>query len=289
MPLENYHIIQSISKKKQFGRLYLAEEKSSNKKVVVKSVSKEDIRAYERLLNEAQWSFEEKGLPKIIEKVEDDTSFVLIKDFVDGEPIDIFFKRLKKNQVKSFLLRFTIQLDKRLKTIHSKGLVHCDIKPGNILISGNLDSFDVHLIDFGLAINTNDVEERSMLFPLGYAAPELLLNRLELVNPQTDIFSVGILFWRLIVGKLPLVHPNPSIFTNLQLTHPLPEHSDIKGKLFQILTKLSHKHEFALPPNRMNYEEVNNCLLIARNERPTDLRPLIDYFETEHSRRFKLW
>lgn len=289
MSLENYHIIQSLSKKKQFGRVYLAQEKTGNHKVVIKSVLKEDQKAYERLLNEAKWSFDETGLPKILETLEDEITFAIVKDYVDGEPVDEYFKRLKKKQINSFLLRFTIQFDKRLKTIHSRGLVHCDIKPGNILISGDFDSFDVHLIDFGLAINMNDIEKRSMLFPLGYAAPELLLNRLELVNPQTDIFSVGILFWRLIVGKLPLAHPNPSIFTNLQLTHPLPEHSDLKSKLFQILTKLSNKHEFALPPNRMNYEEVNNCLLIARNERPTDLRSLIDYFESENSRRFKLW
>lgn len=287
--LNNYQILKPISKKQQFGKILLAIRKSDHLKVVLKSAHKSNKLAYERLLNESRYDFNYQGLPKIIDTFEDESGIIVIKKYVEGIAVDQFYKTIKRKSIPSFMHTLTLQLSQLLNYIHSRDIVHCDIKPGNLLIEGDTQSFKLHLIDFGLALNLKNIEDRKMLFPLGYAAPELLLNHLKLVNKKTDYYSVGILIWKLFTDKLPLSHPNPSVFTNLQLTHPLPEHAQIPNKLYTILKKYSHKHTFNLPPNKLESKEVQAHLRSARDKRPNDLSMLINYFENQKSRRFRIW
>jgi serine/threonine protein kinase len=120
---------------------------------------------------------------------------------------------------------------------------------------------------------------------LGFAAPELLLNRLSIVNQSTDIYALGILIWRLYTGELPLTHPNPSIFTNLQLTHPLPNDSSIPKRLFPILEKMTVKHQFQLPPNKMGRNEVDELLSKAMLQRYTNLTEVLNDIQEMISKR----
>ena len=145
----------------------------------------------------------------------------------------------------------------------------------------------MHLIDFGLALNTNSFKNRKLVFPLGFAAPELILNQLHIVDPSTDIYALGILIWRLYVGELPLKHANPSIFTNLQLTHPLPSHTKIRKELFTILSKMCVKYNFKMPPNIMPKEEVLKCLNLAQKERYQGLGQVLE--DLEKIRIKKTW
>ena len=123
------------------------------------------------------------------------------------------------------------------------------------------------LIDFGLAVKRTKTDVRKTLFPLGYAAPELLLNQLDIVDSRSDLFSLGIMIWRLFTGELPLKHPNPSIYTNIQLTHPLPDHVSLPKGLLEILQKMTYKFQFKLPPNKISAAEVKSSLVIGMNQR----------------------
>ena len=156
--------------------------------------------------------------------------------------------------------------------LQSEHIVHCDIKPSNILISAKKDDFDVYLIDFGLAIKRNLIDDRKILFPLGYASPELLLNHLDIVDHRSDLFALGILIWRLIVDELPLRHPNPSIYTNLQLTYPLPDHIELPKGLYPILQKMTCKYQFQLPPNKLSREEIRTSLLTGISQRYKNIK-----------------
>jgi len=144
-------------------------------------------------------------------------------------------------------------------------------------------------LDFVLSIRSSHVEEnrqRKLLFPLGYAAPELLLNHLDIVDQRTDIFALGIVIWQLYAGSLPLVHPNPSVFTNLQLTHPLPEHSEISKKIYLVLFKMANKHQFKIPPNKMDQQEVNRLLVTGMDVRFDSIEEVIDAFELIAKKKF---
>ncbi|MFN5845526.1 MAG: protein kinase domain-containing protein, partial [Flavobacteriia bacterium] len=138
----------------------------------------------------------------------------------------------------------------------------------------------VSLIDFGLALRTFEPNKRSTLFPLGFAAPELILNRLDLVDQRTDLYALGIVIWRLYDGKLPLTHPNPSVFTNLQLTHPLPESDKLPKGLHNLLQKLSAKHQFKTAPNLMDNQAVLAGLKEGMDQRYSELSVFIEEFRS---------
>jgi serine/threonine protein kinase len=291
MPIaEQFKIIRKLGNqaRRKFGVIYLVEDRVNGEQGVLKAVKKETEQELieERLRHEARFDFDFQGLPKILGIHESETELLLVRAFVPGVQIDQHWKSLKRKKKLPFLIQFIEKLELIFNHLIEKNIAHCDIKPSNILIEDRGDDFDVHLIDFGLSLELTIEEHRPTLFPLGYAAPELILNHLDLVDQRSDIFSLGVLIWRLYADKLPLTHPNPSIFTNLQLTHPLPEHDTISKKMYAILQKMSYKHQFKLPPNKMEQHDVKEKLAKAMDERYDSLSKVLGDIKKLEKRGF---
>lgn len=216
------------------------------------------------LRQESQLNFQISGLPKTLAFEENDSTLTLVRSYLPGIPLDEFWKELPKNKRLDFLKTLIQNLTPIFNEQNRLSIVHCDIKPTNILIT---PEWECSLIDFGMAIKTDKIEQRKTLFALGYSAPELILNELELVNQTTDIFALGITIWQLFTGKLPLTHPNPGIMTNLQITHPLPIDKRIPKNWKTVLQKMCWKHQFNLPPSHLKKEEVQLVLKNAMLQR----------------------
>lgn len=283
---QKYRILEEINPKikRKFGRNFIGEDKESQQKVIIKVVSGEfNSVPRQQLRNESSFSFTLEGLPIILDYYETDDEAILIKEFKEGQPINSVFKALNSKQKTELLKEVFPQIVAILNNIHEIGIIHCDLKPGNILID---DSNSISIIDFGLAINQNNLPQRKLLFPLGFAAPELLLNHLDIVDSRTDQFAFGITIWNLFTNEIPHRHANPSIMTNLQLNLPLPEHQAIKKDLYRILNKMCNKHAFKLPPNKMNGDEVKHLLKEAMDERYSLISEIGKEIELLKIRRF---
>lgn len=269
--MEDFQIISKLGtqKHRKFGDTYLVKQNTSDELFVLKQVDKIVAKPQicQRFRLEKDFSFDFEGLPRMVRHEETNQHIRNIFEYHKGETLDIFWEKLKRRDKLQFTKDFIQKLTPILNHLEDQNIVHCDLKPTNIIVEGKLDDFKLHLIDFGLAINTSNSEQRKILFPLGYAAPELLLNELEIVDSRSDLFSLGILIWRLFTDELPLRHPNPSIFTNLQLTHPLPNHNELPKGLFEILAKMTSKHQFKLPPNKMKHDDVVELLTKGMNSR----------------------
>lgn len=278
--MEEFQIITKLGtqKHRKFGDTYLVKQSKSEALLVLKEVNKNLVKPQicDRFRLEKDFSFDFEGLPTLILHEDTDELICNVFKYHTGETLDLFWNKLKRRQKLQFIKDFILKLTPILNHLEAKKIVHCDIKPTNIIIEGNTDDFKLHLIDFGLAINTSNTEQRKILFPLGYAAPELLLNELNIVDSRSDLFSLGILIWRLFTDELPLRHPNPSIFTNLQLTHPLPDHIELPKGLFEILAKMTSKHQFKLPPNKMKHDEVVELLKKGMNSRYNSIQEVRD-------------
>lgn len=266
-PLGNQHI-------RTFGKTYLGRMKNSGDLLVLKSVNPNNSRNLERLSAESTFGFSINGLPKIVGM--DEEKGILALEYQPGIPLDTFWEKIPKKQRHPFILQFLQRLIPLMQELERHQIVHCDLKPSNLLISGEIDNFSVYLIDFGLALRKNALEERTTLFPLGFAAPELVLNRLHLADHRTDLYSLGIIIWRLFVGELPLTHKNPSIFTNLQITHPLPDHSQLPKDYHTILQKMARKPFFRTAPNRMSLSEVDQLLTESIENRYPSFQAALD-------------
>lgn len=277
---ERFKIIQPLGAQKvrKFGSVFLVEERETGRKAVLKALKLDtgNQLAAARLREEAKFNFACEGLPFTLDLFESEEEILLIRSYAPGVPLDEFKKLLYRNEYLPFAAIFLEKLEVLFEELARQKVAHADLKPGNILIEGEPEDFKVHLIDFGLAISYGKENVRDMVFPLGFAAPELILNQLDLVDQRSDIFALGIILWRFFTGNLPLVHPNPSIYTNLQLTHPLPDDSALPKGMYAILRKMSHRHAFQIPPNRMEIQAVRSALLEGRDGRYTHLKAVID-------------
>jgi len=88
--------------------------------------------------------------------------------------------------------------------------MHRDLKPENIVFTNNNSSYDIKIIDFGLASLIN---EEKYLYQRcgtpGFVAPEIIkLKDGKRYNEKCDIFSVGVIFYILLIGKQPFKSSN---------------------------------------------------------------------------------
>lgn len=275
---EKYLIIEKLGNQtnRKFGLVYLAKNKFTDEMVVIKTNSGAINIAPEliQLKKERDFSFNFNGLPEIVDFYELENELFLVKKFQNGIPLDDYWKTLKRKEKLSFVKEFMKQLTVLLNHLHQQNIFHCDLKPSNILIRTTIEGFEIELIDFGLAIQQPLKKERKLLFPLGYAAPELLLNQLHEINATSDYFSLGIIIWKLYTGTLPLMHPNPSIYTNLQLTYPIEDNSKLPKGMFPILLKMTQKPLFKTTPARMKVEEVLIDIRDAQSKRHQSLEEI---------------
>ncbi len=250
-----------------FGAIYSGIDCVNNQKIIIKKVAQSNLKGIEALHREFTFKFNYAAFPEYLDLIENDDELILISKFKDGERLDVFWKQIRRKDQISTLKQIISALKPLMEEIEKQKIAHCDIKPSNILVYKNDDNLQLTLIDFGMAIPFYFEGERKLRFPLGYAAPELILNHLDLVNQKTDVFAIGTMIWKLFADKMPLSHRNPSIYTNLQLNLPLPEDDNISKKLLNILNEATKKHNFRIPPNLMRHEDVKGNLQNAIYER----------------------
>lgn len=270
------------ARKKKFGETWLAEDKDTKQKVIVKYVAKslKNQKAIEQLRSEHKFQFTETCLQSSLYLIEDEKGIALIKTFIEGATLADYWKSVKRKDKFTALKELVEKCIPAFELLREKEIIHADIKPANIIVktdrSKSVES--VSFIDFGLAFEKSEIPNRKTLFALGFSAPELILNRLYLANHTTDLYSFGIVLYTLLESEIPNIHPNPSITTNLQLNLPLPSLSR-KYKNLQIsLDKLTLKHAFKIPPNRMDKSEVDKQLKKAISDRYSSLTQFYEQF-----------
>lgn len=268
------------NKKRKFGSVFLLKDPDTGKQYILKTANKEQVseRALQQLKNECTFSFNHPGLSKVISFDETNETLSLLLEYKKGIALTDYWETIPKKERLNFTKQLVLKISVLLDEIHSKQIYHCDIKPSNILIEKTETDFEIHLIDFGMAVNKTDSDylNRELIFPLGFAAPELILNRIDLINQTTDYFALGITIYRLWTGKLPLAHANPSVFTNLQLAHPIPSDSSIPKHLNEWIQKVCYKPQWRTAPNLMTANEITQTLLGSFEKRYSNSQELVE-------------
>jgi serine/threonine protein kinase len=260
---KKYVLIKQIGneKKRKFNELYLIQNAKSEL-FVCKCLCKLNSPDYikEAFIHEAKLEFKCQFLPQNIDFHESEDYLYAIKKFIKGEPLDEFWKKIPSKSRIGFIKDFLNKIEDSFDEIRHKNLVHNDIKPSNFLIQGDINDFDVYLIDFGLSFYINSIPERKTLFSLGFSAPEIILNKLNLADHSSDLFSLACTFYFLFSGKPAFNHSNPAIMTNLQLTYPLINNARINHEVFDILSKMCAKENFKKPPISLSNDEIIEIL-----------------------------
>ncbi|MBK9388282.1 MAG: protein kinase [Planctomycetes bacterium] len=126
-------------------------------------------------------------------------------ELVEGEPLQRLSARAGDL---SFAVNLAVQVLEALSCAHRAGIVHRDVKPGNVLVRPDGTAV---LTDFGLALDTalpSVTREGSFLGTLEYAAPEQIQG--QPVDERSDLWSVGVVLHELLAGQRPFQRETPA-------------------------------------------------------------------------------
>lgn len=158
----------------------------------------------------------------------DDVEYIVM-ELIDGITLKQYLQK-KSVLDPAEVLDFTIQTAKALEHAHSKGIIHRDIKPQNIML---LKDGMIKVADFGIASLENTVEENNgeTVGSVHYIAPEQA--RGEAPDARSDIYSLGIVMYEMLTGRLPYVgnsdvevavkHMNTDPVTPREIVPSIPE------------------------------------------------------------------
>ena len=198
-----YSIIEPIGKG-GMGVVYKAEDIRLKRTVALKFLSEElldypDTR--ERFMREARATaaLSHPHICTIHEINEEDVRPFIVMEFVDGESLrqEIAGEPMDRSRA----LDIAIQAAEGLNEAHKKGIVHRDIKPGNIMLTAD---GQVRILDFGLAKVLGGsliTKEPMTMGTAAYMSPEQV--RGEILDHRTDIWSLGIVLYEMLTGRLP--------------------------------------------------------------------------------------
>ncbi|HXU13239.1 MAG TPA: serine/threonine-protein kinase, partial [Candidatus Binatia bacterium] len=118
----------------------------------------------------------------------------LTMEFVDGDDLE----RLPRADLRARFDSLAVQCLRALDYIHSRGILHNDIKPQNILVR---PPFHVKLLDFGLARPQAESGQYGLSGTIHYIAPERLEGKP--VDGRSDLYSLGVILYDVLTGALP--------------------------------------------------------------------------------------
>ena len=185
------------------GVVYLAHQEELDRRVALKVVGRplaDDAAFRERFRREARAAagLDHPNVVQVLETGEDDGHLWLAMRLVDGPDLSVLLRRTGRLDPEQAVL-VVEQVAAALDAAHAAGLVHRDVKPGNVLIEdGPGRDLHVELADFGLARAPGP--EAAAGTP-GYAAPEQLAG--DEAGPAADVFALGCVLFELLTGEAP--------------------------------------------------------------------------------------
>ena len=238
--ISRYRILGRIGKG-GMGVVYRAEDTRLERVVALKFLPQEGFTEHSksRFLNEARAAAKARH-PHIcpIHDIEEaDGELFLVMAYIEGETLrrKIAWRPLDPAQA----IEFATQIASGLACAHGLGIVHRDIKSGNIMVDREGHA---SILDFGLALAPNALRLTDAGAAVGtpaYMSPEQIDGRE--VDARTDLWSLGVVMFEMLTGALPFRRDHPSAIIHAVLHDPLPELSSLRADVPPELERIVKK------------------------------------------------
>jgi predicted Ser/Thr protein kinase len=211
----NYRILKELGKG-GMGVVYKANQISLGRMVAMKVLPQHlttNPSFIKRFKNEARAiaKLNHPNIVQIFDVGQDDGTHYYTMEFIEGPPLDeIIYRdgRLPLDRAINIIL----QVAGALQYAHGQGIVHRDIKPSNIMID---KSGRIKVTDFGLALQQKTTRltiDGGIVGTPEYMSPEQAVG--QTATAQSDIYSLGIVFYELLTGKVPFEADSPLMLLN---------------------------------------------------------------------------
>ncbi len=228
-----YRVIRELGKGAT-GAVYLAEDTFKHRNVAIKVMFPEvlkdavDGELYRRMfLNEASLAgkIQHPHIVAIYDAVVEEGMSYIVMEYVEGGTLEKFCQPENLLHIQE-IAEIIFKCVRALAFANTEGLIHRDVKPGNIL---HKSGTDIKVADFGAALHV--VSDRTQVAAVGsplYMAPEIITGAKATV--QSDIYAVGMVMYMLLSGRAPFEASNAASLAYQVVNHePLPPSSFREG------------------------------------------------------------
>lgn len=220
-------VIERVAGRGGMGVVYRAKQLRPTRTVALKVVSPEfadDGEFRSRFEHECEIaaSIEHSNVIPVYEVGDESGHLYIAMRYVEGTDLRAVIAaegQLDAARATGILAQLTAALD----AAHAHGLVHRDVKPGNVLLAREGDREQVYLTDFGLAKPTSSAgRTRVGMFvgTLDYAAPEQLQG--QRVDARTDVYAAGCVLFEMLTGRVPFEQEHEASILWAHMTSPPP-------------------------------------------------------------------
>jgi serine/threonine-protein kinase len=246
------------------GEVWQAHDEIILRDVAIKILKPEymgDPGFLERFRTEARHAamVDHEGIANVFDYGEDSGSAFLVMELVPGDSLAKILERDKKLDDQK-VLDIVAQTARALHEAHIAGLVHRDVKPGNLLIT---PSGEVKITDFGIARVADQVSLTATGQVMGtvqYLAPEQATGKPA--TPSTDIYSLGIVAYEALKGSRPFTGETQMAIAMSQINDaPPPLPSDVSAEVAALVMSCLAKKPGGRPKNALELAEQAEALL----------------------------
>ncbi len=253
------------------GALYTAKHPTLERVVLLKKLAIHGGgQVVERFKREARLMMDlnSERIVQVYDHFKEGPNYYIVEEYVDGVSLDALIRKERYLGNDAAMLIF-YEVCRGLKFAHDRQVIHRDIKPGNILISGH---GEVKLADFGIATSADEMDDGltkdgTMLGTPAYVPPEQIEDARN-VDRRADIYSVGVVLYEMLTGKTP--YPGSFTAETIRLIH--------KGKY--------------VPPRRLNPRAspflcriAATCMRVKRRRRYRDVGVILRLLERRIPRK----
>lgn len=276
----NRYQITKLIGKGGMAEVYLAWDSILNREVaikVLKSDMSDDDVALERFKREAgaTTQLSHPNIVDVYDVGDDGDKHYIVMEYVKGYTLKQLIKKRGTIPYKEAVWMIK-QLAGALMEAHRKGIIHRDVKSQNVLIKPD---GTIKLSDFGIALANGSMQitsKDSVLGSVHYLAPEL--SRGRQASMQSDIYSLGIVFYELLTGDVPFKAETPVQVALLHVKSNIPSVKKFNPTIPQSVENIVIKSTAKSLSNRykniaLMLKDLNDCL---KSEHKNDLKIVLD-------------
>jgi serine/threonine protein kinase len=232
------------------GEVWEATDELLIRPVAVKLLRREyisDEAARARFRSEARFAaaLQHGGIAQVYDYGEQDDLAYLVMELVPGEPLSKILLRSRVLSAEA-TLDLVSQAARALQIAHDAGIIHRDIKPGNLMVTGD---GTVKITDFGIARNgqVSELTQAGMVMGTAhYVSPEQASGKD--ITPATDLYSLGVVAYECLAGRPPFDADSTVAIALKHVREPPPElPPDVPAPVRELVRRLLAKNPARRP------------------------------------------